>query len=93
MRQLLAEDSDEPLSASTRSALLSVIRRFRGQPLSMDPVVRELVLATLRSEFTDRWSEVALRPVSRQIAETLWEERETRRRLEAVWLHWCEEPS
>lgn len=63
-----------------------VVRRHAGHPLSLEPVVRELVMAILASRMgpavktTGAWESTG-----RVIADTLWEDLPSRDRLKMIW--------
>ena len=67
-------------------ALQEVATRFRGQPLSPDPIAHALVEATLRRRFdrvccsADVWH-----VISAVISNSLWEDDYSRVRLESLW--------
>jgi hypothetical protein len=73
---------DEPLLA----ALGEVARRHKGQPLSLDPVLVDLIEAIVRinlGQSAVKDAQLGLMP--RQIAETLWNDLPSRDRLERFW--------
>jgi hypothetical protein len=86
-----ASRSDEALDPQQRLALDAVVRRYRGQPLSLDPIATEMVRAMLTTEFCDRpdWAG-AWDAVSGHVAQTLWDDQVSRDRLEALWLRLSE---
>ena len=73
---------DEPLMAS----LVEVARRHQGQPLSLDPVLVDLVQAIVRINLSHLAARDAdWQAMSRQIAATLWEDQPSQGRLERLW--------
>ncbi|MCR4414139.1 MAG: hypothetical protein NUV77_17115 [Thermoguttaceae bacterium] len=86
-----ASRTDDALDPQQRLALDGVVRRYRGQPLSLDPIATEMVRAMLTTEFRDRpeWAG-AWDAVSGHVAQTLWEDQVSRDRLEALWLRLSE---
>jgi hypothetical protein len=94
-RALLEKVLEETLSASHHGApgsitgleaLRDVARRYRGQPLVLDPVAMELVWAMLRSSFPKvREGSREWRTMSTRIAQTLLDDPVARERLKAFW--------
>lgn len=73
---------DEPLMAS----LVEVARRHQGRPLSLDPVLVDLVQAIVRINLSHLAARDAdWQPMSRQIAATLWEDQPSQERLARFW--------
>lgn len=73
---------DEPLLA----ALVEVARRHPGRPLSLDPVMVDLVQAIVRINLGQySRSDADWQAMSRRIAETLWEDQPSHERLERFW--------
>ena len=73
---------DEPQLA----ALVEVARRHQGRPLSIDPVIVDLVRAILHINFSRLpASDAVWQVMSRQIAATLWDDRRSQERLERFW--------
>jgi len=73
---------DEPLMAS----LVEVARRHQGRPLSLDPVLVDLVQAIVRINLSHLAGKDAdWQGMSRQIAATLWEDQPSQERLERFW--------
>jgi hypothetical protein len=85
--------SDEPLDKAEMQRFLEVARRHREQPLSADPVVRELVLAALEGHFAGERGEDFWQATAAQIAQTLLDDPVARPRLERFWGRLCEETS
>jgi hypothetical protein len=83
---LRAVDSDPPLDASEINSLAQIGRRYGGQPLSVEPMVVELVESILQQRFgqqirsSAQWSDMP-----REIAQTLWDSPEAHQRLERLW--------
>lgn len=78
---------DEPLMA----ALVEVARRHQGRPLSLDPVLVDLIQAIVRINLGQRAAkEVDYIAMSRRIAETLWDDLPSRERLERFWTRLAE---
>ncbi len=86
-----ASRGDDALDPQQRLALDGVVRRYRGQPFSLDPIATEMVRAMLTTEFRDRpeWAD-AWEAVSGHVAQTLWEDQVSRDRLDALWLRLSE---
>ncbi len=85
------DDRREPLAAVDRAALLEVATRHRNQPLSLDPVVVELVGVVLLAHFEAlAGSEEFWRATAAEIGQTLWDDPAVRARLEGFWRHLCE---
>ena len=73
---------DEPLMAS----LVEVARRHQGRPLSLDPVLTDLIQAIVRINLSHLAGRDAdWQAMSRQIAATLWEDQRSQERLERFW--------
>jgi hypothetical protein len=73
---------DEPLMAS----LVEVARRHQGRPLSLDPVLVDLIQAIVRINLSHLAGRDAdWHAMSRQIAATLWEDQRSQERLERFW--------
>ncbi len=88
---LTDDDLHETLTAVDKAALLEVATRHKNQPLSLDPVVVELVRAVLRTHFeTLSDSEDLWRTISAEIGQALWDDPAARSRLETFWRHLCE---
>ncbi len=91
LRQTLEEGrSPEELESPEKAALLDVAGRHRGEPLSLDPIVAELVAALLTTYFRNLsgspefWSRI-----SGEIAQSLFDDPVARLRLEAFWNRLC----
>ena len=70
--------------------LLEVARRLRGIEFQLEPVLVELVRATLRHQRQPAGqSEEQLAAVANRVARTLFENPETQARLNALWLRLC----
>jgi hypothetical protein len=83
---LFAAGEGESMNEPQMAALVEVARRHQGRPLSLDPVIVDLVRAILHVNFNRFAASDALRQVmSRQIAETLWEDHRSQERLERFW--------
>ena len=66
--------------------LLEVARRLRGIPFQLEPVLVELVRATLRRQLKVAWqSDEQLAAVADRVARSLYENPETQERLNALW--------
>ena len=76
----------ESVQTSELSALRRVAKRHAGRPLSVEPVIFELVDSMLRSVFrlrepvSDRWSQMC-----RRVAASLWEDPAAHARLQRLW--------
>ena len=91
LRQTLEEStSGEELDPAEKTALLEVAGRHRGQPLSLDPIVLELVEAVLRTHFRNlAGSSEFWRLISAQIARSLFDDPVAHSRLELFWDRLC----
>ena len=70
--------------------LLEVARRLRGMEFELEPVLVELVRATLRRQLKPAWqSEEQLAAVADRVARTLFENPDTHARLKALWDRLC----
>ena len=70
--------------------LLEVARRWRGAEFELEPVLVELVRATLRRQLTPAWqSEKQLAAVADRVARTLFENPDSHARLKALWVRLC----
>lgn len=83
---LSAADDDEPIDAAEFEVFQEVARRHAGQPLSLDPIVTELVQSILLYRFGEQmrrtrdWDKMP-----REIAETLWESPHSHDRIQRLW--------
>ena len=78
---------DAGIHPADLEALLDVARRFRGVEFQLEPVVYELVRVTLTRQLrhagqTDEQFAV----VANRVAQTLFENPETRERLSSLWV-------
>ena len=70
--------------------LLEVARRLRGTEFALEPVLVELVRATLRRQLKPAWqSEEQLAAVADRVARTLFENPDTHARLKTLWVRLC----
>lgn len=83
--------SDEPLDRAQMERFLEVTKRHRGQPVTAEPVGRELVFAALEGQFPSPHGEGFWQAMASQIARTLFEDPLARQRLERLWASLCEE--
>jgi hypothetical protein len=89
---LLASEAQTPLEPAEREGLLDVARRHSGRELALEPVALELVQAVLRPVVPDSWADGRLwRSLTFQVATTVFEDPQCRRRLEALWSGLCSE--
>jgi hypothetical protein len=73
---------DKPLMAS----LVEVARRHQGRPLSLDPIMVDLVQAIVSINLGHLAAKDAdWHAMSRQLAATLWEDPPSQERLERFW--------
>jgi hypothetical protein len=85
-------DGGEPLERREREALAEVARRYRGQPLDVDPVATELVGAMLVTLIPSPPNSAEGRAViARCVAQTLVDDPRCQERLAAIWKRCCEE--
>ncbi len=90
---------DETLSVAGESpainpedlqSLIKVAGRHADCPLTLDPVLIEIVQAILDARFNTKpvaanlWNAMA-----RRVAETLWEDQPSRERIQKFWLRLC----
>jgi hypothetical protein len=80
-----ATQEPAPAAAADLLVLREVARRHAGRPLVVDPILVELVEAMLVSQFKqagprDNWTEIA-----RQVAERLFEDPPSEKRLHELW--------
>jgi hypothetical protein len=72
---------------SDLEALAEVARRLRGVEFELQPVLVELVRATLRRQLKSVWhSEQQFTEVADRVANTLYENPVTHARLQALWI-------
>jgi len=95
LRQTLEDDdSGVPLDDADRRALLKVADRHRGEPLSVDPIIKELVQALLQTHFRDL---SGVQPFGdracEEIAQALFDDPVAHGRLEQFWRRLCEAKS
>lgn len=91
LERVIAETSEalvleEPLTDAQRTAFENVACRHRGQPLTLEPVAAELVLAVLENHFSNLpgFARIGL-ALSTRIAQTLMEDPASCQRLECLW--------
>lgn len=78
------ENATDP---SDLEPLLEVARRYRGMEFQLDPVLIELVRATLRRQVSQNsQSEEQLAVLADRVAHTLYENPETLQRFNALWI-------
>jgi len=66
-------------------ALLAVARRYAGQPLTLDPILVELVQAMLVRQFERQASQVDWRGISLKVAQTLFDDPQAQTKLHRLW--------
>ena len=77
---------DQSLQLAEMEVLVEVAQRFRGVPFQLDPVVIELVKATLARQLKNTGqTEQSLAAVSERVARTLFENPESHERLRLLW--------
>lgn len=67
--------------------LLEVAQRHSGEPFGLEPVLVEMVDASLQSQFGTEIDPETRRSVCRRIAQTLFDDPTSRERLELLWNH------
>lgn len=78
--------SEREAGAITIEALMSIVRRFHGQPFQVETILPELVRASLRDQFQTLWkSEDQLSDVVDSVARALAENPDSLQRTEALW--------
>lgn len=86
LRQTLNGAAPKALDPSDLEALRGVARRHRGEPLVLEPTTVELIHAVLCAHFPKPFASGASgKAMSAEIAQTLFEDPTSRRRLEALW--------
>ena len=81
---------DEPLQPEEMRALVNVAKQRKSEPLSVETIM-ELVQSALRPRFrrlvgsTVQWEQM-----TRQIAQTLFEDPQSKSRLQQLWDRLCE---
>jgi hypothetical protein len=86
----LGRGGNDPLSPEELRTLTSIAHRRKAEPLSVETTM-ELVQAVLRlryrslAESRDQWERM-----TRQIAETIFDDPQTKERLESLWALLCE---
>jgi hypothetical protein len=86
--QQTLEDSEAgvPLEDADSQALSEVVRRHRGQPLTLEPIAVELVQAVLWTHYGRLASSPEFwRTVSAEVAQTLFDDPVASPRLERLW--------
>ncbi len=87
LEQVLEEmepDGREPEQPDL-AALLQVVRKYRGQPLSLEPVLVELVEAMLMRQFAQSAPNENWKAISRDVADKLNEDPRSQSRLHELW--------
>lgn len=78
--------ADPAGNQAVREALTEVAARYENQPLALEPVVVELIHATLATQFPLYQSQQRdWRAVSASIARILWDDPQSRERLGHLW--------
>ena len=86
LRRTAEDGSGATLDAADRDAFEEVARRYRGQPLTLEPVAVELVQAVLSVHFQGfSCPREALRQLSSEVAQTILDDPVAGPRLEAFW--------
>ena len=87
LRQTAALDSvEQGIQFADLEVLVKVARRFRGVEFQFDPVVIELVRATLARQLKDSGqSNDQFSAVTEKVARTLFDNPETQERLRSLW--------
>lgn len=67
--------------------LLGVAERHSGEPFGLEPVLVEMVDASLESQFGTGIDPETRRAACRRIAQTLFDDPTSRERLELLWNH------
>jgi hypothetical protein len=86
LQETLASSPAGGIPRDELRALLNVAQRYKGQPLTQEPVATELVLSILQSRFgqlkveAEQW-----RTMSHQIAGTLMDDEHSAQRLLTFW--------
>ncbi len=89
---LAAEEENAARDRLIAECLREVRARHAGRPLTLDPVVLDLVDAVLEREFAGDGRRRAMwRGVSRQVAQTVYDDPACRQRLEGLWSRLGEE--
>ncbi|MCI0629493.1 MAG: hypothetical protein L0Y44_02435 [Phycisphaerales bacterium] len=84
-QQPASADHSTPLSATSRSAVAEVARRYAGERLSLNPITVELLRAVLVD-----WLGVptgGIETIVEQVAATLYEDPVSHDRLQAMWIN------
>lgn len=89
LEDVLAETlstSNQPIDPAELQSLQQVARRYPDQPISLEPIGVELVMAILQLRFPGaRDSDTAWQRMSSTIAESMLDVPEIQRRLEKFW--------
>lgn len=87
LQQTVALDaSEQGISIAEWKVLVKVARRLRGMEFQFDPVVIELVRATLSSQLKNSGqSAEQFAAVAERVARTLYENPESQERLRSLW--------
>jgi hypothetical protein len=84
-----SENLDQPLDKRELEALREVARRYRDQPLTLEPVAVALVQAVICPQIqADSSSWDFWRGVITQIAQTQLDDPATHQRLQSLWAEW-----
>jgi hypothetical protein len=82
----LEQDMQRREGRGERESLRQLRGRHRDAPLTLDPIVIEMVEALLEGRFASVPRQATFRQqAARWIAESLWEDPEARQRLHALW--------
>jgi hypothetical protein len=89
LKRTLSESASS-LDATERDALLTVVRRHRGEAFDVDPVAVDLVEVLLRCEFKNPVCSTELwRRMCYEIAKTLFDDPVARQRMQGIWTALC----
>jgi hypothetical protein len=89
LKRTLSESANS-IDPAERDALLTVVRRHRGEAFEIDPVAVDLVEALLRFEFKNPISSAEVwRRMCYEIAKTLFDDPVARQRMQGIWTALC----
>lgn len=77
--------AEKPLTAETSQALCHLVSRRKGVPFGLEPIAVELVSIVLKTQFQGLGPPPLRDGLAARVARTLYEDPQSRARLEAFW--------
>lgn len=77
--------AERPLAEETSKSLCRLVSRHKGRPFALEPIGVELVSIVLKTQFQSLGSTALDDGIAARVAATLYEDPQSRTRLEAFW--------